>query len=392
MQLPAEVMKIWTLAEGITTTRQDTRADHILNDLQGQDERIQTLAQAIETVQSNNTPSDASGDHVTNSTRRAESAHASQSTAPQETPHPQSVTTPFAQSKPFTQATDSSFEPVEKLFNQQIQQIEQTLDPNAAKQPQSKPPALAFDPADTIETRLDKLEAYVKYITQKVDSLEAKFKAWKVQQTGRTQPNQANPNEIADNSNSLADTLENFAIATKKLGQQCGNGDAYFSNHAFVRLDDHQTQLNVQTDQGDTLFTARKTEGVWVMLTDELSASQKAVIAKLPQTPEDYLKQAKGQRLFNTLWKNNPQAFEGNGGDIELNACVFEVHRDGDSIAIFGYAQDEPIFVAESVNGKPAVVQEYRLSQNQENEVFRVSASDMYRDRTPQNRREQMQV
>ncbi len=391
-QLRKQEERLQTLAEGITTTRQDARADTILNDLQAQDERIQTLAQAIETVQPQDSPSDASRACGTDSTRRAEPTHATQSTAAKETFPAQSVATPVPQSEPSTQATDSSFEPVERLFNQQIQQIEQALDPNAAKQPQSKPPALAFDPADTIETRLDKLEAYVKYITQKVDTLEAKFEVWKARQTGLNQLNQANPDQIANTPNPLADTLENFAVATKKLGQQRGNGDAYFSNHAFVRLDDHQTELSVQTDQGDTLFTAQKVEGVWVMLTDELSDSQKAVIAKLPQTPEEFLKQANGQRLFNTLWKNNPQAFEGNGGDIELNACVFEVHRDGDSIAIFGYAQDEPIFVAESVNGKPAIVQEYRLSQTQENEAFRVPTSDMDRDHAPQNRREQMQV
>ena len=363
--------------------------DHILNDLQGQDERIQTLAQAIETVQQQNTPSDARGARVNDSTQRVKPTHVTQSTASKET---SPVTPPFPQSEPSIPAPESSFEPVEKLFDQRIQQIEQTLDSNAAKQSQPKPPALAFDSADPIETRLDKLEAYVKYITQKVDSLEAKFEVWKVQQTGLTQPKQADPDKLADTPSSLADTLENFAIATKKLGQQRGNGDVYFSNHAFVRLDDHQAHLSVQTDQGDTLFAAQKTEGVWVMLTDELSDSQKAVIAKLPQTPEEFLKQANGQRLFNTLWKNNPQAFEGTGGDIELNACVFEVHRDGDSIAVFGYAQDEPIFAAESVNGKPAIVQEYRLSQIQENEVFRVPASDMNRDHSPQNRREQMQV
>ena len=64
-------------------------------------------------------------------------------------------------------------------------------------------------------------------------------------------------------------------------------------------------------NQGNTLFAGNRTDGQWAIAEDHLSSEEKANIAKLPQSKQEYATKATAQALIATLQERLSERFNG---------------------------------------------------------------------------------
>ncbi|NJL41322.1 MAG: hypothetical protein HC899_34900 [Leptolyngbyaceae cyanobacterium SM1_4_3] len=118
----------------------------------------------------------------------------------------------------------------------------------------------------------------------------------------------ADPQQI-----SCAESLVGFARVANELSDDADQEEIAISSNKTLRMEEQGKQVTIALNnhQGNTLFAGNRTDGQWAIATDHLSPDEKASIAKLPQSKEDYITKASAQALIATFQEKLPERFNG---------------------------------------------------------------------------------
>ncbi|MGI0484284.1 hypothetical protein ACN4EK_02540 [Pantanalinema rosaneae CENA516] len=204
------------------------------------------------------------------------------------------------------------------------------LDPTYKGQP------LEIDREASISEQLDQIEAYLKGLSKRLDRLEVAVsrleKQIAEQNSSMVEPEaesqsalpaqpiaeskvleqlmarRADPEQIA-----CAESLVGFARAAHADLDDAGREGITISSNKTLQLEEqgNQVAIALNNNQGNTLFAGNRTDGQWVIAADHLSADEKATIAKLPQSKQEYATKASAQALIATFQERLSERFNG---------------------------------------------------------------------------------
>ncbi|NJR61916.1 MAG: hypothetical protein HC769_25665 [Cyanobacteria bacterium CRU_2_1] len=208
------------------------------------------------------------------------------------------------------------------------------LDPTYKAQP------LEIDREASISEQLDQIEAYLKGLSKRLDRLEVVVSRLEKQIAEQTNSSMVEPEASTTENQSIPPAQ---AIAESKVLEQlmarradpeqiaCAESLVGFARAAHADLDDadregitissnktlhleeqgNQVAIALNNNQGNTLFAGNRTDGQWAIAEDHLSADEKAVIAKLPQSKQEYATKASAQALVATFQERLSERFNG---------------------------------------------------------------------------------
>ena len=208
------------------------------------------------------------------------------------------------------------------------------LDPTYKGQP------LEIDREASLSEQLDQIEAYLKGLSKRLDRLEVVVSRLEKQIAEQTNSAMVEP-EVDTEESQVAAPAQ--AIAESKVLEQlmarradpeqiaCAESLVGFARAAHADLDDadqrgitissnktlqieeqgNQVAIALNNNQGNTLFAGNRTDGQWAIAADHLSADEKAAIAKLPQSKQQYATKASAQALIATFQERLSERFNG---------------------------------------------------------------------------------
>lgn len=208
------------------------------------------------------------------------------------------------------------------------------LDPTYKGQP------LEIDREASISEQLDQIEAYLKGLSKRLDRLEVAVSRLEKQIAEQTNSSmvelevdteesraavpaqaiaeskvleqlmarRADPQQIA-----CAESLVGFARVANQLSDDAEQEGIAISNNKILRMDEqgNQVVIALNNHQGNTLFAGNCTDGQWAIAEDHLSSDEKATIAKLPQSKQEYATKASAQALIATFQERLSERFNG---------------------------------------------------------------------------------
>lgn len=213
------------------------------------------------------------------------------------------------------------------------------LDPTYKEQP------LEIDREASISEQLDQVEAYLKGLSKRLDRLEVAVSRLEKQiaeqtnaamvepETGTTESQVTPPAQAIAESKVLEQLMarradpEQIACAESLVGfaraAHAGLDDAdqrgiTISSNKTLQLEEqgNQVAIALNNNQGNTLFAGNRTDGQWAIAKDHLSSDEKATIAKLPQSKQEYATKASAQALIATFQERLSERFNGEAEPI----------------------------------------------------------------------------
>lgn len=208
------------------------------------------------------------------------------------------------------------------------------LDPTYKSQP------LELDREASISEQIDQIESYLKGLSKRLDRLEIAVSRLEKQVAEQPNSSMAEP-EVDTEENqsaapeqviaepkvleqlmarradpqqvSCAESLVGFARVANELSDDADQEGIAISSNKTLRMEEQgeQVAIALNNHQGNTLFAGNRTDGQWAIATDHLSPDEKASIAKLPQSKEDYITKASAQALIATFQEKLPERFSG---------------------------------------------------------------------------------
>ena len=208
------------------------------------------------------------------------------------------------------------------------------LDPTYKGQP------LEINREASISEQLDQIEAYLKGLSKRLDRLEVVVSRLEKQIAEQTNSAMVEP-ETGTTESPVTPPVQ--AIAESKVLEQlmarradpeqiaCAESLVGFARAAHADLDDvdrqgitvssnktlqleeqgNQMAIALNNNQGNTLFAGNRTDGQWAIAADHLSSDEKATIAKLPQSKQEYATKASAQALIATFQERLSEQFNG---------------------------------------------------------------------------------
>ena len=283
--------------ENLAAQNDEERIERIVRELQRQNEQV---------------------DHLTNRLQEA--------TTGRSTVTPSAEPEPVARENPLADATATVGSKVDTLGVK--------LDPTYKRQP------LEIDREASISEQLDQIEAYLKGLSKRLDRLEVVVSRLEKQIAEQTNSAMVEPETSTTESQAIPPAQ---ATAESKVLEQlmarradpeqiaCAESLVGFARAAHTDLDDadqrgitissnktlqleeqgNQVAIALNNNQGNTLFAGNRTDGQWAIAADHLSSDEKATIAKLPQSKQEYAAKASAQALIATFQERLPDRFNG---------------------------------------------------------------------------------
>ncbi|NJN92298.1 MAG: hypothetical protein HC878_19325 [Leptolyngbyaceae cyanobacterium SL_5_14] len=132
---------------------------------------------------------------------------------------------------------------------------------------------------------------------------------------------QADPQQI-----SCAESLVGFARVANELSDAADQEGIAISSNKTLWMEEQgkQVAIALNNNQGNTLFAGNRTDGQWatvlrthyVNAEDHLNSEEKAAIAKLPESKQEYATKASAQALIATFQEKLPERFNGEAEPI----------------------------------------------------------------------------
>jgi hypothetical protein len=216
------------------------------------------------------------------------------------------------------------------------------LDPTYKAQP------LELDREASISEQLDQIESYLKGLSKRLDRLEIAVSRLEKQIAEQTNSSMVEPEVDTEESRaavlaqaiaeskvleqlmarradpqqvSCAESLVGFARVANELSDDAEQEGIAISSNKTLRMEEQGDQVAVtlvsrsdlalNNNQGNTLFAGNCTDGQWAIAEDHLSFDEKAVIAKLPQSKQEYATKASAQALIATFQERLSERFNG---------------------------------------------------------------------------------
>ncbi|NJK53083.1 MAG: hypothetical protein HC936_10200 [Leptolyngbyaceae cyanobacterium SU_3_3] len=216
------------------------------------------------------------------------------------------------------------------------------LDPTYKGQP------LEIDREASISEQLDQIEAYLKGLSKRLDRLEVVVSRLEKQIVEQTNSAMVEPEVDTEESQvaapaqaiaeskvleqlmarradpqqvSCAESLVGFARVANELSDNADQEGIAISSNKTLRMEEQGEQVAVtlvsrsdlalNNNQGNTLFAGNCNDGQWAIAADHLSADEKATIAKLPQSKQEYATKASAQALIATFQERLSERFNG---------------------------------------------------------------------------------
>ncbi|MBD2328355.1 hypothetical protein [Alkalinema sp. FACHB-956] len=216
------------------------------------------------------------------------------------------------------------------------------LDPTYKAQP------LELDREASISEQLDQIESYLKGLSKRLDRLEIAVSRLEKQIAEQTNSSMVEPEVDTEEGRaavpaqaiaaskvleqlmarradpqqvSCAESLVGFARVANQLSDDAEQEGIAISSNKTLRMEEQGDQVAVtlvsrsdlalNNNQGNTLFAGNRTDGQWAIAEDHLSADEKAVIAKLPQSKQEYATKASAQALIATFQERLSERFNG---------------------------------------------------------------------------------
>ena len=243
-----------------------------------------------------------------------------------------STVTPSAEPEPV--AGENPLADAAATVGSKVDTLGVKLDPTYKAQP------LEIDREASISEQLDQIEAYLKGLSKRLDRLEIAVSRLEKQIAEQTNSVTVEP-EVDTEESQVATPAQ--AIAESKVLEQlmarradpeqiaCAESLVGFARAAHTDLDDadreeitissnktlqleeqgNQVAIALNNNQGNTLFAGNRTDGQWAIAADHLSADEKAAIAKLPQSKQQYATKASAQALIATFQECLSDRFNG---------------------------------------------------------------------------------
>ena len=243
-----------------------------------------------------------------------------------------STVTPLVEPEP--DAGENPLADAAAMVGNKIDTLGVKLDPTYKGQP------LEIDREASISKQLDQIEAYLKGLSKRLDRLEVVVSRLEKQiaeqtnsamvelETGTTESpvtppaqaiaeskvleqlmaRRADPEQIA-----CAESLVGFARATHADLDDADREGITISSNKTLQLEEqgNQVAIALNNNQGNTLFAGNRTDGQWAIAADHLSSDEKATIAKLPQSKQEYATKASAQALIATFQERLSERFNG---------------------------------------------------------------------------------
>ncbi|NJL54402.1 hypothetical protein HC928_03840 [bacterium] len=216
------------------------------------------------------------------------------------------------------------------------------LDPTYKGQP------LEIDREASISKQLDQVETYLKGQSKRLDRLEVAVSRLEKQIAEQTNSSMVEPEVDTEESRaavpaqaiaeskvleqlmarradpqqvSCAESLVGFARVANQLSDDAEQEGIAISSNKTLRMEEQGDQVAVtlvsrsdlalSNNQGNTLFAGNRTDGQWAIAADHLSSDEKATIAKLPQSKQEYATKASAQALIATFQERLSERFNG---------------------------------------------------------------------------------
>jgi hypothetical protein len=208
------------------------------------------------------------------------------------------------------------------------------LDPTYKSQP------LELDREASVSEQLDQIEAYLKGLSKRLDRLEVVVSRLEKQIAEQTSSAMVEPEVDTEESQSAdpkqpiaeskvleqlmarradpqqvscAESLVGFARVANELSDDADQEGIAISSSKALRMEEQgdQVVITLNNNQGNTLFAGNRTDGQWAIAEDHLNSEEKAAIAKLPQSKQEYATKASAQALIATFQEKLPERFSG---------------------------------------------------------------------------------
>ncbi|NJO74582.1 MAG: hypothetical protein HC833_12950 [Leptolyngbyaceae cyanobacterium RM1_406_9] len=216
------------------------------------------------------------------------------------------------------------------------------LDPTYKGQP------LEIDREASISKQLDQVETYLKGQSKRLDRLEVAVSRLEKQIAEQTNSSMVEPEVDTEESRaavpaqaiaeskvleqlmarradpqqvSCAESLVGFARVANQLSDDAEQEGIAISSNKTLRMEEQGDQVAVtlvsrsdlalNNNQGNTLFAGNRTDGQWAIAEDHLNFEEKAAIAKLPQSKQEYATKASAQALIATFQERLSERFNG---------------------------------------------------------------------------------
>ena len=239
-----------------------------------------------------------------------------------------STVTPSAEPEPV--AGENPLADAAATVGSKVDTLGVKLDPTYTAQP------LEIDREASISEQLDQIEAYLKGLSKRLDRLEVVVsrleKQIAEQNSSMVEPEaesqsallaqpiseskvleqlmarRADPKQIA-----CAESLVGFARAAHADLNDADREGITISSNKTLQLEEqgNQVAIALNNNQGNTLFAGNRTDGQWAIAADHLSSDEKATIAKLPQSKQEYATKASAQALIATFQERLSDRFNG---------------------------------------------------------------------------------
>lgn len=296
--------------EQLAAEADEKRLERILKELQRQNDRVDNIASRLQEAKPD--------------LSKSQKSQASQT-----------VSEESATNNPLAVAATKIGSKVDNLGSQ--------LDPKYQSQP------FELDKNASVSEQLDQIEAYLKVLSKRLDSLEMVVSRLEKQMAApqnnstvvesetnvkTVQPNSANQptaevdilehltkRQTQQQQAACADALVGFAkVAGELFDQSPQAGIAISSNKTLwvegqgkqVAMSAPGVAIALKNTQGETLFAGTRTQGQWAIAQDNLSPDEKTGICKLPQSKEEYALKASTQALIQKFQEQLPNRFNGN--------------------------------------------------------------------------------
>lgn len=229
-------------------------------------------------------------------------------------------------------AVENPLATVATTVGSKVDRLGVKLDPAYKSQP------LELDREASISEQLDQIESYLKGLSKRLDRLEIAVSRLEKQVAEQTNSSTAEPEVDTDESQtaapeqpiaepkvleqlmarradpqqvSCAESLVGFARVANELSDDADQEGIAISSNKTLRMEEQgkQVAIALNNHQGNTLFAGNCTDGQWTIVEDHLNSEEKAAIAKLPQSKQEYATKASAQALIATFQEKLPERF-----------------------------------------------------------------------------------
>lgn len=199
---------------------------------------------------------------------------------------------------------------------------------------------LELDREASISEQLDQIESYLKGLSKRLDRLEIAVSRLEKQVAEQTSSSMVEPEVHTEESQaaapeqpiaeskvleqlmarradsqqvSCAESLVGFARVANELSDNVDQEGIAISSNKTLRMKEQgeQVAIALNNNQGNTLFAGNRNDGQWAIAEDHLNSEEKAAIAKLPQSKQEYAIKASAQALIATFQEKLPERFNG---------------------------------------------------------------------------------